>query len=160
MLTTDENKVRAVSAAYIRVIKQVFNQFTKPPIPSNGKHFDNCLRFFESAQEFGASLESLMLACLEHFPPYWCQKIFKRKFPNVMILVSEKSRNRGLKDFPRRAAQDKPDKLPQLYANQLKGFPPHIAEGLLNEGFLGGDGELRGQVWKILQKEWADAKTG
>lgn len=154
MLTSDVTKVNAVHAAYFRVIQRLFKKFARPKAPTQGKHFDNCMAFFESASEFDASLESLMVACLEHFPPYWCMSKFKRQYPQVQMLVAEKSRNRGLKSFPRKVAQGKPDLLPALYADQLKGFTPKEAQGLLNDGFLGGDVGLRDQVWEILEGRW------
>ena len=154
MITSDINKVKAVHAAYYRVILNLFKAFARPKPSLQGKHFDNCVAFIDSAMQFNASIESLMLACLGSFPPYWCMKTIKRQYPTVQMLVSEKSRNRGLKSFPRKLT-NKADVLPELYANQLKGLTRKEAEGLLNDGFLGGDVGLRDQVWKILEERWA-----
>ena len=158
-MITDDNKIRAVLGAYIQLVRQLYGKFTNAAVPLKGKHRENCLSFYELAISSGASLSALMIACLDYYPPWWCKKIFNREYPNVMILVSEKSRNRGIKNFPKTLAADAPDAVAQFYADQLKNYGEKIVSGLLINGFLPSE-DMRGPVMEILEKEWAANGAG
>ena len=153
-MTSQTAKVNFVIFAYCQIVKQVYKKFTVAKAPMEGKHFENCIRFFDAAQENGATLQSLMLACIDHFPPYWCQKVFKRVYPSITILVSEKSRNRGLKNFPKMMEATEPDAIAYFYAMQLKSYGNDIVEGLLRNGFVEGE-KIQERVREILAKERA-----
>lgn len=151
-MIADLNKIRAVILAYCQIINQEYGVHMKASPPANGKHYENCLAFYALAEENEISIQSLMLACLDYFPPWWCQKIFKRAYPMVTVLVSEKSRARGLKSFPR-AAEGGTDRLAEFYAKQLSHITFEQAEAMIESGFLGGDDVLAKQIMQLLQKE-------
>src|SRR5262245_13611254 len=135
MIITNVTKIRAVLRAYTQVIYQVYGMLIKTSVPKPGKHYANCLKFYEIAQESGASIHSLMTACLDSYPAWWCEKIFHRKYPPVRLLVSEKSRSQGLKHFPK-TLQGSSDDAVRFYADQLVQFNEKIVSGLLANGFL------------------------
>jgi hypothetical protein len=82
-------------------------------------------------------------------------KIFKRNYPTITLAVSEKTRNRALKNFPKTMMNDKQDGLAQFYADQLKEYDLNIATGLVLNGMCGDDKIMQEMVLDKLKKERA-----
>lgn len=153
-MLSDLEKITSVLWAYRRILigigKAQYIAVKVPPTAS--KHFQNCVQFFDSAEEFGVSVPVLMMACLDSFAPWWCQKIFKRNYPPVNMAVSETTRNRALKNFPRTMATARLDELVGFYVEQLRGYGLSVARGLVQNGICGDDPVMRGRVLKRLQE--------
>lgn len=132
----DATKVNSVILSYIQIINKKFGKFIRIKAPITGKHFQNCVDFFDLAHENNIPIHSLMSASLAYFPKWWCNKIFKRDYPSITILVSEKARSRGLKDIPKEA--DGVDKIVDFYLHQLNGMSPTASLELIDNGFLEG----------------------
>ena len=153
-MLSDHEKVTSVLWAYRRVLMETkrarFIAVKVPPTQS--KHFQNCVQFFDSAEEFGVSVPVLMKIVLDNFSPWWCQKVFKRTYPTVTLSVSEKSRNRALKNFPKTFIASKPDELTDFYVEQLRGYGEAIVVGLVANGMCGEDDGVKEMVLSKLRE--------
>lgn len=154
-MLSDHEKVTSVLWAYRRVLIETKRaQFIQVKIPpTGGKHFQNCVQFADSAEEFGVSVPALMKICLDNFSPWWCMKLFKRNYPTVTLAVSEKTRNRALKNFPRTMVNAKPDEMVGFYVEQLRGYGETIARGLIVNGMCGDDPAMQERVLIKLAEE-------
>ena len=154
-MLTDHEKVTGVLWAYRRVLIETkrapFIQVHVPPTTS--KHFQNCVQFADSAEEFGVSAPMLMKMVLDNFSPWWCQMVFKRNYATVTLAVSEKTRNRALKQFPKTMTKAQPDEVVEFYVKQLCGFGESIATGLVLNGICGDDNSINGMVLNRLKEE-------
>jgi len=157
-MLSDNNKVSSVVIAYRSVAIETaraapFLSVKLPPLES--KTYANCVQFYDSAEEFGVSVHALMLICLDSYSPWWCMKVFKRKYPSLQLTVSEKTRNRALKNFPKVIVNSQQDELAQFYVSQLKNYNHMVAEGLVRNGLCGEDADMQALVLRKLSEERA-----
>jgi hypothetical protein len=154
-MLSEHEKVTSVLHAYRSILVDTkrsseFIQVKKPEIDS--KYYDTCVQFYDSAEEFGVSVPSLMMTCLDNYSPWWCMKTLKRNYPTIHLAISEKTRNQALKNFPRKAESNKPDQVAEFYAQQLKGYGEAIATGLILNGMCGDDTFVKGLVLNKLRE--------
>jgi len=155
-MISDTNKFRAVGQAYVQVMRAARGaELIKVQAPGlfKGKHWENCLSFYAACERWDLPLASLVLACLEHFPPLWCKsKFFGRRYPPITMLVSEGYRERALKYLPETLPVGRPDKLPEFYADQLAYMRPHKAKELVLMGFFDLDAKIKQEVLDMLDR--------
>lgn len=77
--------------AYTKAIRSVYGQRPFAKIKPGSKTAENCLKFVELAHSVGKHPVSLMKEALAFFDEDFCQRVFKRPYPMITVLISEKT---------------------------------------------------------------------
>ena len=153
-MLSEHEKVASVLWAYRTVLRETkkveYVMVKVPEVESN--LYVNCIKFYDGAQLCGVTTSALMLASLDNFSPWWCQRVFKRTYPSIYLAVSDKNRSMAMKQFPITKENVRPDELAQYYVNQLRTYPKHISTGFVQNGMCGDDPIIQGMVLQKLQE--------
>lgn len=137
-LDKNSHKISEVVHSYLEYIS-IYSRYIvvqHPPIGS--KLYNNCLKFYDTSKSCGVNIKTFMLISMDSYPPYWCMMKFKKNFPPFTVAVSESSRVRALKEFPK-VMNNEGDGIEDIYISKLiklgRGPSELLIKGGLLEGF-------------------------
>lgn len=89
----DIDKVSKTIDAYYSIVKIISgSSFIKSKMPQKGtKLWSNCRTFYEIAEMQKKSIKTLIDTSISRFSADWCMETFKRPYPPISVVTSEKS---------------------------------------------------------------------
>jgi len=93
-----------------------------------------------------------MWVSMDNFPQDWCMKIFKRRYPPINMVISDRARSRALMHFPQKVESNKPDQMAEFYVRQLKKYDSKVAAAMVLNGICGDDKIVNGLILHKLKE--------
>ena len=141
--------INTVEDSYKKAINKLHNvKFMNIFIKPGSKTAKNCIKFVELANSTGKSILKLTEEALSFFDPEFCQRIFKRDYPQVTFIVSEKTINRLYLQNKPTIKINKKDY--EKVADQYMGVLVSMDSEMAIEAIKGGWPDDAPQVRKIL----------